>query len=216
MESLYSINPTPVIIDDIILTVRVRWNAQLSTDTRRKVILQLAYLIAGTIDEESWSGGLLVTDDKGLPLDFRYVEPIRPTKIQRLIYGGSLQRYLLLEAIGSTLLRDTSTKAKYVFTSDPLLLELETQNGTRFVSINKSDSEPLMVVGEWHSEEVGSVFVQLSTSGPPFELRFNADDENATSLIADELSEVAKELNFSEPLERVGQALEEICRNGTE
>lgn len=174
--------------------------------------MQLAYLIAGTIDEESWSGGLLVTDEKGLPLDFRYVEPIRPTKIQKLIYGGALQRYLIIEAIGSTLLKDSISKAKWIFTSEQLLLELEKGNGVRFIALNKGDAEPLMTVGEWHVEEPGTVSIQLAPSGPPYVLKFNADDDDTTEKIASEISSIAKELDFSEPLGRVGQALEEICR----
>lgn len=176
--------------------------------------MHLAYLIAGSIDHDSWSGGLLVTDEKGLPLDFRYVEPIRPTKLQKLIYGGSLQRYLLLEAIGNTLLRDTASKAKWVFTSDPLLLELERDSGCRFVAISKGEIERMMAVGEWLMEEAGCVFLQLAPSGPPYRFKFNSDEDETTNRIAEELSVIARELDLFEPLQRVKQALEEICRNG--
>ncbi|HDS30020.1 MAG TPA: hypothetical protein ENN67_03155, partial [Firmicutes bacterium] len=61
--------------------------------------MRLAYILAEAVDPDNWTGGLLVTDERGLPLDFRYVEPIKPSKLQKLIYGDSLTRYLKLDAI---------------------------------------------------------------------------------------------------------------------
>ena len=40
-------------------------------------------------------GGLLLTDESGIPLDFRYVEPITPTKLQAVLYGKALESHLL-------------------------------------------------------------------------------------------------------------------------
>jgi len=178
--------------------------------------MHLAYLLASAIEDESWTGGLLVTDQRGLPVDFRYIEPIRPSKIQKLIYGGALKRYLLLDAIAGTLLKASNSKADFVFTDEPLLLELDGDGPGKFVVIENGNGHPLQEVGEWQGDEPGKISMQVGASGPPATLIFKAGDETGTEKIASKLADLANDLNFTEPLGRVSEALNEICRNGKE
>ena len=178
--------------------------------------MQLAYLVSKAIDDESWTGGLLVTDRRGLPVDFRYVEPIKPTRIQKLIYGGALKRYLLMDAIAGTLLKASGSKADWIFTGENELLELETPSSGRFVVIEPGGREPFDSRGEWHLTGVGKIALQVGASGQPVHLTFNSADEKETEKIADELAELSREFDFTEPLRRVREALTEICRNGHE
>lgn len=176
--------------------------------------MELAYITARAVDDESWSGGLLVTDLRGLPLDFRYVEPIKPSKIQKLVYGGALRRYLLLDAIASTLLKAAKPTASWFFTGDELLRELEPDLSGKLVVIEPSDISPLSETGEWKQEEVGMIIMQVSPTGNPVKLTYKSSDESDTETIAGELVDLASELDFTEPLLRVGEALKEICNNG--
>jgi hypothetical protein len=178
--------------------------------------MQLVYLTAHAVNDESWSGGLLVTDIHGLPLDFRYVEPIRPTKLQKLVYGGALRRYLVLDAIARTLLKASKPSADWIFTGDGLLSELDERLNGRLVVIESSTEDPLSEVGEWIEENVGQVIMQVGSTGNPVKLTFDASDQDETKKIAGELAELAKNLDFSEPLNRISGALMEICENGTE
>lgn len=183
---------------------------------RRPIALQLAYLMAKVMNDESWTGGLLVTDQRGLPVDFRYVEPIRPTRLQRVIYGGALKRYLLLDAIAGTLLKAANTKAGWVFTSDQLLLELEGSIPARFVALGCDGDGPTMALAEWRKEGVGKVAIQVTPGAPAVTLTFNSRDDADTETVAAELASLAEKLDFTEPLNRVGEALMEICHNGTD
>ena len=178
--------------------------------------MQFAYLLAEETANESWSGGLLITDDCGLPIDFRYVEPIRPGKLQRLIYGHALKRYLMLDAIALTLLKAASPRVEWVFTGDDLLLELEGKISGRFVSISNGEKEPMNSVGEWRTNHTGSIFLQVSPSGPPVTLSFNADDDQSTNEIASQLAGLTEKFDFVEPLSRVSTALKEICSGKTD
>ena len=185
-----------------------------SAAQRRAIALQLAYLLVRDVSEESWSGGLLVTDRRGLPLDFRYVEPIHPSRLQKLIYGSALKRYLLLDAIAATLLKAANPNAEWIFTSDPMLLELNGEISGRFVAIGNGEKKPLNGVGEWRAEGAGNIILQIRPTGPPVQLVFEASSEKETEKIAQELSELSHDMDFAEPLDRVGEALIEICRNG--
>jgi hypothetical protein len=179
-------------------------------------IMQLAYLIAEAVDDNSWSGGLLITDDHGLPLDFRYVEPIRPTRLQKLIYGESLKRSLMLDAIAGTLLKATNFKSEWIFTNDPVLLELDGKTSGKVVSISNGEKDPLTEVGEWRFDKVGEGALQVSPTGPPVKLHFDAKEKIDTDKIAEDLAWLASQFDFTEPLKRVQSALKEICSNPME
>src|SRR5664279_4390375 len=67
--------------------------------------IKLAYFMA-VKEGASYLGGLLVTDTSGIPLDFRYTEPITPTRLQSILYGKSLEPHLKEEVIQKTLLKE--------------------------------------------------------------------------------------------------------------
>ena len=171
--------------------------------------------IADSIDEKSWAGGLLVTDEHGLPVDFRYVEPIKPSKLQKLIYGDALRRCLVLDAIAGTLLKAANPRVAWMFAADPLMLDLDGRVGGPIVAIGNGEKDPLSEVGAWRLNKIGEIAMQVSQTGPPARLTFLAKDEHETKEKASELSRLAVLLNFIEPLDRVGAALKEICGDGT-
>jgi hypothetical protein len=173
--------------------------------------MQLAYLIAEAVDDSSWAGGLLVTDDRGLPVDFRYVDPIAPSRLQKLIYGESLRRCLLLDAISGTLLKAANPKVDWIFTLDPLLLELDTKISARIVVVENGEKEPMSETGEWKVDRPGEITMQISPTGPPARLMFKVKNDSETEMIAKELAKLSSILDFAEPLKRVGSALKEIC-----
>ena len=48
------------------------------------------YSLVATSDEKGYLGALLVTDDIGKPEEFRVTHPVKPTLLQRQIYGETL------------------------------------------------------------------------------------------------------------------------------
>jgi hypothetical protein len=176
--------------------------------------MQLAYLLAEAVDGDNWAGGLLVTDERGLPVDFRYVEPIRPSKLQKLIYGDSLTRYLKLEAIAGTLIKASKIQADWVFTCDQVLLELNGQVPGRLISIENGEKGRIGGRGEWRVDQPGRITFQVTESGHPVILTFRVKDTAGMEEIARDLSWLAERLDFTEPLDRVHAALKEICSGG--
>ncbi|HEX9743980.1 MAG TPA: hypothetical protein VGB30_01000 [bacterium] len=174
--------------------------------------MQIAYLQAKSVDDQSWSGGLLLTDERGLPMDFRYVEPIRPGKIQKLIYGEALQRYLVLDAIAASLLKAANFEAEWYFTNSEILLELDGDVSGRFIKVQNGERATLQKPGDWEVRGTGHLLFQSSRTGPAVSLNYNAKDEQGTEEIAKDLSWLAEQYDFTEPLNRVDSALREICR----
>ena len=74
-------------------------------------------------DDGTYVGGLMVTDASGLPVDFRYTDPVTPTRLQRALYGGVLDRYLRVEVVLRTLLDALERPPSLLLVDDPDLLD---------------------------------------------------------------------------------------------
>jgi hypothetical protein len=69
-------------------------------------------------------GGYLVTNAWGRPLEFRLSSAVQPNKVQQILYGEALPRYLCGELIGKTLIDKTATPVGWVMVDNPLSLDL--------------------------------------------------------------------------------------------
>ncbi|HMP16528.1 MAG TPA: hypothetical protein PKD72_05870 [Gemmatales bacterium] len=75
-------------------------------------------------DQQGYTGGYLVTNGWGRPLEFRITSPIMPNKVQQLLYGATLRPYVCSELIGKTLIEKTSTPADLIITDHEAAQEL--------------------------------------------------------------------------------------------
>ena len=69
-------------------------------------------------------GAILVTNSKTDPLEFRCTSPIRPTALQKTLWGSRLTGYIASQLIGKPLLDAVSNKSSLVVVRDASLLEL--------------------------------------------------------------------------------------------
>jgi hypothetical protein len=72
----------------------------------------------------AWTGGYLVTNAWGRPLEFRMSSALQPTKVQQILYGETLHAYLCGEVIGKTLIEKTATAAHWLLVDDSRALDL--------------------------------------------------------------------------------------------
>ena len=63
----------------------------------------IGYLDVELHEPLGYFGGILVADEFGLPVEFRHTLPVRPTKLQRAIYGDALDRYVRAVVIAQRL-----------------------------------------------------------------------------------------------------------------
>lgn len=88
--------------------------------------LRLGFLGAQNLSEdEATIGGLLVTDGELRPLDFRCTSPVRPTALQKLLYGEVLRQYVLVDLLGLTLVQSANPKPDLLLVEDQQLLYLQ-------------------------------------------------------------------------------------------
>ena len=61
-------------------------------------------------DGKAYRGAILVTDESSKPLEFRCTAPVRPTNLQRTLYGKSLLPHILTELIAVPLIASMREK----------------------------------------------------------------------------------------------------------
>src|SRR6266849_1486774 len=85
--------------------------------------LNLGFL---TILHESngYSGGYLVTNSWGRPLEFRLSNAVQPNRVQQILYGGTLQPYICADLIGKTLVEKTAIAVQLILTDREPALDL--------------------------------------------------------------------------------------------
>jgi len=81
----------------------------------------IGYLAVTAQEPLGYLGGVLVADEYGLPVEFRHTLPVRPTKLQRALYGSALDRYLRSVVITQRLVAGLEHDPAVVLVSDVTL-----------------------------------------------------------------------------------------------
>jgi hypothetical protein len=64
----------------------------------------LAYLTVVEDGQAGWTGGLLVLNKGGRPLEFHCTLPLRPSRTHEILFGATLRQHVIGEVIGPLLL----------------------------------------------------------------------------------------------------------------
>lgn len=153
-------------------------------------------------------GGLLVLNRHGQPSEFHCTAPVRPNRAQEILYGRSLLPFLCGEQIAPALLRRAKSELFAVIT-----------DRSEVLSIDQNISPPILLL----LPENGDI-------SPPEGWLFNAWDAEQTNRIAcpslwrgqtsddgaiiEKLSEFRRFIDWTEPFERIGLAIEESQKAG--
>lgn len=189
--------------------------------------LKIGYLMVSSPVPNVYIGGLMVTDGRGLPVEFRYTEPIQPTKIQQVLYGQVLSAYIKREVVLETLLKNIESKFKCLLVEDEQMLDYPAK-GYSIIRIAGTKSAPLGPVGKTQDMGPGEVLLQVNAEGSPIrvyvgKLKVPAPEEMTSAAavggagdtagdLIGMLLEAGKAMDVVEPLRRIEKALEIICQ----
>lgn len=145
----------------------------------------LAFLDLGAFEEgAALRGGCLVTDGHTRPLEFRVSGPVRPSSLQKVLYGDTLQEYICTELIGLPMLQGLENKPGLV-----LVREAE------FLKLRPKTDIPVL----WVRATVDGQFVLQAFPG------FEQEAESGR----DSLPRRLRGRSIMEPFQRIFSALEE-------
>ena len=170
------------------------------------------FLVVQADEDGTYVGGLMVTDTSGLPVDFRITDPVTPTRLQRALYGGVLDRYLRAEVVLRTLIAALGQPPTLLVVDDPSLLE-ESIDACPVALVGSSQAEPLGEVGARSGEGSQSFLLQVNDLGRPLRVALPAGSEHEALIVAT-LIALAERMDVLEPVERVRDALAVIVAEG--
>ena len=152
--------------------------------------------ISVEVEGDKHTGGVIVVDERGIPLEFKYTEPVQPTQLQRIIYGRSLEDYLHVEIIAKSLLSEVENKPGVFLTDDVKLIEA----GEGIFYITRTVDDTVAEEGEY----------VISTPGMKYRL-FGSGAMSEEVL--NKLESFAEHSDILEPFQRLHRALVYVCSN---
>ena len=61
--------------------------------------IRMGYIDIYRSGKNDFLGGVLITDRLGIPVEFRHTETVSPTKVQQVLYGRALERFIKTETL---------------------------------------------------------------------------------------------------------------------
>lgn len=172
----------------------------------------LGYL---TVDarENFFRGAALVTDTRGIPTDFRYTEPVRPTRLERILYGGALDIYLREEVILENLIKAIETKpALWVVDHEILISPVQKLSKLPALAMESTQRSPLDHAGQVEpTVEQGVFSFQADGISAPMRITVSPECASKISQLTALLASAAEEMELLEPFARIARALEAIA-----
>ena len=178
------------------------------------------YLSVINSAEHGYFGGYLIVGPLGRPLEFHCTAPVRPSRAQQILYGPTLEPFLLGEQIAGAMLDAAKLKPRLILTnceatlharsriSSPMVLLCENANPTGELADSKSASTDRAASSSANSGPHESFFVEAFEFILP--IGFESDRDEATRLLTD----FVRQIDLAEPFGRIEEAIREAQRLG--
>lgn len=169
-----------------------------------------AYLI--TLHEGgAYLGGIMVTDDHGIPLDFKYTVPVTPTKVQRIIYGSVLEQYIRNHVVIGALAKEMSQQPSFFVVPQHQLFEVEEANKEmNLIAMQRTQFNP-MEKGSVNRSKDNECLLQGWQDANPLRIMFGNMPAEQQEMVITDLIELSRRMDLAEPLDRLEQALKTLC-----
>jgi hypothetical protein len=155
-------------------------------------------------------GGILVTNQVGIPVEFKYTEPISTTRIHKILYGATLDKYLHETVIRERLSREIRSVPDYYIAPYDERDFLGLTGGREMMGVQGYSLSTQEPAGPFLRLREREAVVALE-DGPVLRVAFSSADETVQRTMAIWLQEIARTMDVLEPLERVANALTSLC-----
>jgi|GEM_PF-1432204 len=156
----------------------------------------LAYLICPQDAAKAFLGALLITDARGRPLHFAYVLPVRPTPMQRILYGATLNEHVMVDVIVKNLFGDgLGVKPDVVFVDSDALLNARQIVDTPIARLSRPK--------ETQTDGASLSMFNYETGG-------RADDQEVVGRI---VASLEQQIDLLDPFSRMNEALKKALKS---
>lgn len=160
----------------------------------------IAYYTVVEEERTGWTGGLLLLNGGGRPLEFQCTLPVRPTRAHEILFGLTLRDHLIGEVIGPLLVRKCRTPIALLCCDQPEALKIETRTKCPVALVEEA---ALSDEGPMDDESLlGSTCVNLAGST----LRVAVEQADQVQKLAAGLIDLP---DATEPFDRIREAIKE-------
>src|SRR5262249_27850909 len=147
-------------------------------------------------------GAVLVTNQVGIPVEFKYTEPVVATKLHKILYGAVLERYLHETVIRDRLASEVTSGPEYVIAPYEEREFLGTLAGREMMAIQRSNLGPGEASGPFTRLREREAIIGLE-DGQALRVVFSSDDDSTQHGMATWLQEISRTMDVFEPIERI-------------
>jgi exonuclease VII small subunit len=160
----------------------------------------LAYYTVIDDDRTGWTGGLLLLNSGGRPLEFQCTLPVRPSRAHTILFGPTLRDHLIGDVIGPLLVEKCRAPISMLCCDQPEALRLEESVPFPVVLVDEAAEESEGPIAD--DSLSGSVTTELAGSI----IRFRIEHTDIVKKIASNLGDFPDAV---EPFERIREAIKE-------
>lgn len=172
---------------------------------------RLGYLRTMEIAPQVYLGGVFIVDLFGRPQLFHYTDPIRPTRIQQVLYGHALERYCRVDIAASALMAQIPDPPAMYVVSDAFLLHAEKHTVVPVAALAATQELPFHEFGHYQHVNEREILLQATPAGNPLRVTLNAKHRKLNTVVP-VLCAIGRNVSPLDPLERVTLAMAEIAR----
>lgn len=151
-------------------------------------------------DTLGWTGGYLILNLVGRPLEFHCTLPVRPTRAHEILYGATLRGHLIGERIGGALLKQSRVRPLLVCGDQPEALRLGDHVETPIV---------------WVADEAAAGQAHVPTITAPHDRYSLRIEARFATRVREALEQMADLPDFAEPFARIREAIREAQQGAT-
>lgn len=161
--------------------------------------------------KDGYFGTILTTNIEGFPEEFKYTNPIKPTKLQRIFYGELLMPYISMGLCGTPLFKTLKKQPNLVVINDISMLSLCRQILCPVVFVaNEADYQETKTVLPLQSIKIDNVSSSTGIPLAPFYIIIHSDFKDNLKTIEDTFKRLYSFFNPFEVFARIGNTLQEI------
>lgn len=170
----------------------------------------LGFLAVRTDDKTGhFVGAILVTDIEGVPKEFRCTDAIRPTSLQRTLYGKSLEAHVFVELCGRPLLKATTSRPEVVLVKAAALLPVRPQASCPVLHVTVD--EPIQLAPTERQQGPWEKLERAESKYTPVWYRPHGDYPDDRDTARDLLRTAFSTADPLEPFDRIDTALAKLA-----
>jgi len=168
---------------------------------------KLGYIDIYRSGSNDFIGGVLIVNRLGIPIEFRHTETVSPSKVQKVLYGQAITRFLKCETLAKCLLEDIENKPDLLVVPDAEYYPLASIFKFPFAQVSNASREPMQQHGDFVEVSETEVHLQVLSMREPLRVRVSKQGVPSMNAIKTILVDVGRTMDVIEPLSRVKEAL---------